>query len=244
LESGSLRLVNLCFDANDPTKLATFWAQALRWEMDVESECAITLVPADGRRFELVFHFIPERKSGQNRNHLDLTTVSLEDQVETVTRLLECGASHVDVGQRPNEEHVVLADPEGNEFCVIEPSNSFLGDCGRLGAINCDGTRQTGYFWSAALGWPLVWDHNEETAIRAADGTGPKVTWSGPPLMEKVGKNRLHLNVAPSGDGVQIVEVNRLIALGAKKVDIGPCDVGGVTMADPDGNEFCVLTPR
>ena len=75
----------------------------------------------------------------------------------------------------------MLADPEGNAFCVIEPGNSFLADCGFIGALSGDGSQATGYFWSAALDWPLVWDQDEETAIRSPHG-GPKVTWGGPPL--------------------------------------------------------------
>ena len=114
----------------------------------------------------------------------------------------------------------------------------------RLGAINCDGSRETGYFWSAALRWPLVWDQDEETAIRSPDGTGPVITWSGPPLMPKLGKNRLHLDLAPDEDGDQRAEVDRLTSLGATRIDIGQGDVTWVVMADPDGNEFCVLTPR
>lgn len=56
------------------------------------------------------------------------------------------GARHLDVGQRPEEGHVVLADPAGNDFCVIEPGNSFLGDCGFLGELACDGSRDVGVF--------------------------------------------------------------------------------------------------
>jgi catechol 2,3-dioxygenase-like lactoylglutathione lyase family enzyme len=137
----------------------------------------------------------------------------------------------------------VLADPEGNELCIIEPDNSFLADCGRLGSITCDGTREVGYFWSAALGWPLVWDQDEETAIRAPDGSGPFITWGGPPLMPKTGKNRLHLDIAPPAPGDQRAEVDRLASLGATRVDIGQGDVDWVVMADPDGNEFCVVSP-
>ncbi len=135
----------------------------------------------------------------------------------------------------------MLADPEGNEFCVIEPDNSFLADCGRLGSITCDGTREVGYFWSAVLGWPFVWDQDEETAIRAPDGTGPLITWGGPPVPPKLGKNRLHLDIAPLDRDDQHAEVDRLVALGATRVDIGQGDVDWVVMADPDGNEFCVL---
>ncbi len=237
------RLVALGFDANNPVGLARFWAAALRWEVDDQTQDEIVLVPTDGTRFQIEFSSVPEKNAGKPRLHLDLTTTSIDDQQESVARLVELGGRHIDIGQGPDEGHVVLADPEGNEFCIIEPDNEFLAGCGRLGSITCDGTREVGYFWSAALGWPLVWDQDEETAIRAPDGTGPFITW-GPPLMPKVGKNRLHLDIAPPGQGDQRAEVDRLISLGATRIDIGQGDVDWVVMADPDGNEFCVLTPR
>jgi predicted enzyme related to lactoylglutathione lyase len=237
------RLVALVFDANDPLALARFWAAALRWDMDIDDDHEVALVPTDGTRFELTFVRVPEPKVGKNRIHLDLTTSSMEDQDETVARLTALGGRPVDVGQGPDDRHIVLADPEGNEFCVIEPENNFLAGCGRLGAINCDGTPGVGAFWSAALGWPLVWDQDEETAIRAPGGTGPFITW-GPPVPPKTHKNRLHLDIAPPEDGDQSAEVERLLALGATRIEIGQGDVSWVVMADPDGNEFCILTPR
>jgi len=237
------RLVALCFDANDPLRLARFWADALHWEIDDETPDEIGLVPTDDTRFRIEFQAVPEHKAGKNRIHLDLTSTSIDDQKETVERLVELGARHIDIGQGPDDDHVVLADPEGNEFCVIEPDNSFLADCGRFGSITCDGTREVGYFWSEALGWPLVWDQDEETAIRAPDGTGPFITW-GPPLAPKIGKNRLHLDIAPPGHVDQRAEVDRLVSLGATRIDIGQGEVDWVVMADPDDNEFCVLSPR
>lgn len=138
---------------------------------------------------------------------------------------------------------MVLADPEGNEFCVIEPGNNFLADCGFIGALASDGSQEVGYFWSRALGWPLVWDQDEETAIRSPHG-GPKVTWGGPPLAPKAGKYRLHFDLAPPSDGDQQAEVDRLVSLGATRIDIGQGEVDWVVMADPDGHEFCVLPPR
>ncbi len=245
MQSGlTSRLVALCFDANDPLGLARFWAAALRWEMDDETQAVIGLVPTDDTRFRLEFVAVPERKAGPNRLHLDLTSTSIDDQQESVARLVELGARHIDIGQRPDDVHVVLADPEGNEFCIIEPGNSFLAGCGRLGSITCDGTREVGCFWSAALGWPLVWDQDEETAVRAPDGTGPLITWGGPPVAPKIGKNRLHLDIAPDERVDQRAEVDRLVSLGATPIDIGQGDVDWVVMADPDGNEFCVLSPR
>ncbi len=236
--------IALSFDANDPLRLARFWAAALRWDVDDESNDGIGLLPTDGTRFQILFLPVPEKKEGRNRLHLDLTTTSIDDQEATVAGLLELGGRHIDVGQRPDEDHVVLADPEGNEFCVIGPENSFLADCERFGSITCDGTVEVGYFWSEALGWPLVWDQDQETAIRGPDRTGPLITWGGPPVAPKIRKNRLHLDIAPPKHADQQVEVDRLVALGATRVDIGQGDASWVVMADPDGNEFCVLTPR
>jgi len=236
------RLVSLCFDANDPLRLARFWAEALQWAIHDETQDLIDLVPADGTRFGIYFAPVPERKTGKNRIHLDLTTTSIDDQTETVRRLIELGARKVDIGQGPEERHVVLADPEGNEFCVIEPDNSFLAGCGRLGSITCDGSRAVGCFWNEALGWPLVWDQDGETAIQAPDGTGPFITW-GPPVSPKNTKNRLHLDIVPDHSD-QSAEVDRLASLGATRIDIGQGDVDWVVMADPDGNEFCLLRPR
>jgi hypothetical protein len=239
----SARLVALCFDADDPFLLARFWAEALHWAIHDETDDEVGLVPTDDTRFRIIFLPVPEKKVGKNRIHLDLTTTSIDDQTETVGSLIELGARQIDIGQSPDEPHVVLADPEGNEFCVIEPHNSFLAGCGRLGSITCDGSREVGYFWSDVLGWPLVWDQDEEAAIRAPDGTGPFITW-GPPLPPKIAKNRLHLDIAPTHDTDQRVEVDRLISLGATRIDIGQGDVDWAVMADPDGNEFCLSRPR
>ena len=230
------RLLALCFDAHDPRRLARFWAGVLGWEAAPDG---VTLLPADDTGFRLRFLPGEEKKTGQNRMHFDLTSTSPDDQRRTVARALDLGGSHLDIGQGPDEPHVVLADPEGNEFCVIEPGNGFLADCGFIGALACDGSQAVGYFWSEALGWPLVWDQNEETAIRSPHG-GPKITWGGPPVAPKTGKNRLHFDLAPSAGGDQRAEIDRLLALGAERVDIGRGEAGRVVLADPDGNEFCL----
>jgi predicted enzyme related to lactoylglutathione lyase len=236
------QLFALCFDANNPVRLARFWAGVLGWEQADDPD-DIALVPSDDTGFRIRFAANQAQKAGQNQMHFDLTSTSLEDQQQTVARSLELGARHIDVGQRPEEGHVVLADPEGNEFCVIEPGNNFLSDCGFIGALASDGSQEVGYFWSKALGWPLVWDQDQETAIRSPYG-GPKITWGGPPVNPKIGKNRLHFDLAPPVDGDQQAEIERLVSLGATRIDIGQGDVSWVVMADPDGNEFCVLTPR
>ena len=241
----------LCFDANDPRGLAGFWAGLLDWEPSDDSHDDshddsrddIVLLPSDDTGFRFRFRASLQQKVGPNQIHLHLTSVSLADQQETVAKAVGLGARHIDIGQTPDEGHVVLADPEGNEFCVIEPGNSFLADCGFLGELACDGSREVGYFWSQALGWPLVWDQDQETAIRSPHG-GPKVAWGGPPQLPKTGKCRLHFDLAPPVGGDQEAEVERLVSIGATRVDIGQGEVSWVVMADPDGHEFCVLTPR
>ncbi len=155
----------LCFDANDPRGLARFWAGLLGWETDGD-----TLTPEDDIGFRIRFAATAEKKSRKNHAHFDLTSESLEDQRRIVAKALELGGRPIDIGQSPEEEHVVLADPEGNEFCVIEPGNTFLAECGFVGALACDGSQEVGYFWSKALDWPLVWDRDQETAIRSPHG--------------------------------------------------------------------------
>jgi predicted enzyme related to lactoylglutathione lyase len=234
-------LVALCFDANDPIRLARFWVGVLNWEMAGQSRDDIALLPRDDTGFRIRFLPTKEEKASRNRMHFDLTSTSLENQQATVARSLDLGARHIDVGQSPEDRHVVLADPEGNEFCVIEPDNKFLADCGFIGALACDGSQEVGYFWSKALGWPLVWDQNQETAIRSPRG-GPKITWGGPPVTPKTGKNRLHFDISPPLHADQRAEIDHLVSLGASRIDKGKREGNRIAMADPDGNEFCLLT--
>jgi predicted enzyme related to lactoylglutathione lyase len=237
------QLVALTFDAHDPAGLGRFWSGVLDRQLVEEADGGVRVLPGDAKQFPLRFVPSQEQKSRPNQIHFDLTSAAAEDQQKTVARALELGARHIDVGQLPEEGHVVLADPEGNEFCVIEAGNDFLADTDLIGALSSDGSQAVGYFWSEVLGWPLVWDQDEETAIQAPYG-GSKITWGGPPVAPKHGKNRLHLDIAPPAGGDQQAEVDRLVSLGATRIDIGQGDVGWVVMADPDGNEFCVLTPQ
>jgi catechol 2,3-dioxygenase-like lactoylglutathione lyase family enzyme len=237
----TVQLVALAFDAMAPNELARFWAPALRWDARDLDGVGVELVPTDATSFHVVFRPVADDKVGQNRIHFDLTTTSLDDQNNTVAELLAIGARHIDIGQDPGDTHVVLADPEGNEFCIIDPDNRFLAGCPRLGAVNCDGTHALGCFWSEALGWPLVWDQDEETAIQAPDGTGPKITWSGPPLMPKLGEERLHFHTAPTSGTSANAALEHLLALGATRLDAGHACPGAIALADVDGNEFCLV---
>jgi hypothetical protein len=232
------QLFAVCFDARQPRLLAQFWGGLLGRE--IVEEAGGALLPGDDTQLSLRFVASRAEKVGPDYLHLHLTSASLVDQQYKVAKALEFGASHLDVGQRPEEGHVVLADPEGNAFDVIEPDNSFLAGCGLLGELACDGSREVGLFWSEALGWPLVWDQNEETAIQSPRG-GTKIGWGGTPLKPKEARNRQGFDLVPPVQGDQEAEVGRLVALGATQLD-GDED-GAVVLADPDGNEFRVLPP-
>jgi hypothetical protein len=228
-------LAGLCIDARDPLLLAWFWSGLLGREQVDDDGGGIALVPADDTGFRIRFLPSEAEKVQQNQMHFDLTSATPEAQKQTVARALELGGRHHDVGQGPDATHVVLADPEGNEFCVIPAGNKFLAGCGFIGALASDGSQEVGYFWGRALDWPLVWDQDQETAIQSRHG-GSKISWGGPPYTPKIGKNRLRFDLA-AADGSQQAETDRLVSLGATWVGVGP-GIGEVLMLDPDGNEF------
>ncbi len=206
-------LAAFCWDALDPAGITHFWAGVLGREI----QDGTTLLPNDDTEFRIRFLPTQVPKTGPNQIHIHLTSTSPQDQEDTVARALALGGRHLDVGQLPEEAHVVLADPEGNEFCVIEAGNNFLAGCGFLGELACDGSPAVGHFWSEALGWPLVWDQDQETAIQSPRG-GAKIAWGGPPDAPKTGKNRMHFDLAPTA-GDQQSEVDRLVSLGATPLD-------------------------
>lgn len=229
----SLHLVALEFDALSPERLAEFWAPILGRQIGASRRNLSGLVPTD---FEL--WFVPEsapKATARHRMHFDLTSASPQDQSATVDLAIRLGGHHVDVGQRGEEGHVVLGDPEDNEFCVIESGNSFLANTARIGGIAGDGMPDTGYFWSRVLGWPLVWDQDEETAIQSPEG-GVKITWGGPPIPAKSARNRLRWVLEAREDRRE--ELARLRGLGASIVGDR---ADGTELADPEGNEFILL---
>jgi hypothetical protein len=103
-------------DANDPARLARWWAEVLDFTIVYESTGEVGIAKDEHAYPGLVFLSVPERKSGKNRLHLDLNPDDREAEVE---RLVNMGARQVDVGQGDDVTWTVLADPEGNEFCVL-----------------------------------------------------------------------------------------------------------------------------
>lgn len=218
----------------DPARSATFWATLLNRQVQ-ESSYGLLVLDSTGRlhlRFAQGSTALMTRPS---RMHLHLASNDTDHQRQTVAHVLTLGGQHLDVGQKPDEGHVVLSDPGGNAFCVIEPDNRWLEGCGFLAELACDGSRAVGGFWSQVLEWPLVWDRDGETAIQPPGG-GIKIAWGGPSPEPATASERQHLDVMTAGD--RQGEVDRLVRLGATVLDD---DEQSVHLVDPDGFPFRAL---
>jgi len=119
----NLTIQCLGIDTTDPDRLAAFWQAAIGWRRTYDTPDEVVLEPPEGSREDgvvpdLLFLRVPEGKAGKNRLHLDLRP---KDQAAEVSRLEGLGARRIDVGQADDVSWVVLADPDGNEFCVLRP---------------------------------------------------------------------------------------------------------------------------
>ncbi|MEU9688998.1 VOC family protein [Amycolatopsis japonica] len=223
-------LVNLVFDSALPRDLAGFWEGLFSWDAP----------------FEPAFQSETRPKGRKNRLHLDLASRSPGHQAELVDRALSLGARHIDIGQGPPEEQrvpwVVLADPEGNEFCVLEPREQYEGT-GALAAVVVDALdpERLARFWAAALGWEIGVREEAIVGLRPPDGRGPWVEFLATEE-DKLERNRLRFEIAPRPGRSRAAEVRRLLGLGA--LGRGTARRGAVSLVDPEGNEFSVLTPR
>jgi|SRR5579884_1897921 len=110
------RIYNFTIDARDPSALARFWCQVLGYDVAYEEPNEVGIEPRGHDDLPaLVFVPVPEDKTVKNRLHIDLAP---DDQEAEVARLEALGARRVDIGQG-EASWVVMADPEGNEFCVL-----------------------------------------------------------------------------------------------------------------------------
>ncbi len=117
----TLRWQCVCVNSTDPRRLASFWEAALGWRRTYDTDEEVCLEPPagspeDGVSPDVLFLKVPEEKSAINRLHIDLRP---DDRDIEVDRLLSLGATRADVGQPGDVSWVVLADPDGNEFCVL-----------------------------------------------------------------------------------------------------------------------------
>ena len=113
------RWYTLVVDCTDIRLVSDFWKQTLDWQVVYESDDEIVIAKDESTYPAIIFGTVPEAKTIKNRLHIDLNP---DDQEAEVERLLGLGATRVEVGQSAAKEPVkwvVLADPEGNEFCVL-----------------------------------------------------------------------------------------------------------------------------
>ncbi|MFB6500932.1 MULTISPECIES: VOC family protein [unclassified Streptomyces] len=242
------RLVQINMKAQDDSALGRFWAEALGWGVDSEAPGVTNLEPVGFAYpdpaavcIDIIVH--PEPKTVKNRVHLDLATTSTAHQAELITRLKGLGATLADVGQG-DVPWTVMADPEGNEFCVLEPRPVYRGT-GPIAAVvvDCTDPRRMARFWDRATDWTLHEVTDDHATMRSAKGVGPYLEFVRTPDAKSVW-NRVHLDVCPyPGDDLEAEEA-RLRALGAADPGIDQSAISWTILTDPEDNEFCLLTPR
>ena len=110
-----LKFTEVCIGAADVHSLAAWWSEVLGWPLGMTEDGDVALRAPDGAGPDWVFLAVPDGKVVKNRIHFDFTPA---DQDAEVTRVVALGGRHVDVGQG-EQAWVVLADPEGNEFCIL-----------------------------------------------------------------------------------------------------------------------------
>jgi predicted enzyme related to lactoylglutathione lyase len=117
---------HIVIDTHDLPRLARFWAAVLDWQILSEQDREIVVGPEIDAPVGLCFMPVTDEKSVKNRIHLDLNP-GADDREAEIQRILALGARRVDVGQTGEESWTVLADPEGNEFCVVRPKRTLVG---------------------------------------------------------------------------------------------------------------------
>jgi predicted enzyme related to lactoylglutathione lyase len=241
----SLRFVQVNLKAGDDAGLGRFWAEALGWRMSSEGPGVTNLEPEgvewpDPAGFYLDLVTVPDPRQVAYRAHLDLASTSVEHQAELVDRLSGLGATRADIGQG-DVPWVVMADPEGNLFCVLEPREVYR-DTGPIAAVvvECADPRGMARFWGEAADVTVHEVGDEFARLRAARGTGPFLEFI---RTREPGsrRHRIHIDLLPDPLDARDAEVARIEKLGAVPADVGQGEVSWRVLADPEGNEFCVL---
>jgi hypothetical protein len=230
-------LENLVFDALDPQRLGRFWQAALGAERLTDEPAAFEtrLAIPDGPVLDLCFQQVPTAPVDELRLHLDLTGGAAQSAV--VDRLIGLGARHLDVGQG-DVPWVVLADPEGNPFCVMNDRPIYAGS-GPIAGLPLDSAdpARDARFWSWLTGWELV----AEASLRHPSHRGPVLALCDEPAAKGADKNRLHLDVRlEAHEDPDEIEA-AVVARGGARLRPDWGDLPWRTYTDPSGNEFCVL---
>ncbi|MFI6041766.1 VOC family protein [Nocardia sp. NPDC051321] len=241
------RLVQINIKARDDSALGQFWADALGWGVSSEGPGVTNVEPVgltwpDPTALYIDVVTVPDPETVKYRVHVDLATTSPAHQAELVAHLQDLGATPADVGQG-DVPWTVLADPEGNVFCVLEPRDIYR-DTGPIAAVvvDCADPRAMARFWGEASDWTVHEVTDDHATLRSAKGVGPYLEFLRKPGPATVW-TRIHLDLLPYARDDQAAEVSRLRALGATDRDLGQGDVSWTVLADPEGNDFCVLGP-
>ncbi|MEV5493508.1 VOC family protein [Streptomyces bobili] len=241
----TLQLVQVNFKARDDSALGRFWAEVLGWGLSSEGPGVTNLEPVgfdwpDPSAVCIDLVRVPDPETVKYRVHIELATTSDAHQSELVARLKELGATPADSG-RGDVPWTVMADPEGNVFSVLEPRELYQ-DTGPIAAVvvACADPRAMVRFWGEAIDWAVHELTDDRALLRSVKGVGPYLEFRRTPADEVV-CNRVHLDVMSDPVDDQAREVTRLEDLGAVRADVGQGDVSWVVLADPEGNEFCVL---
>jgi len=125
LHGMAVSLHHIVVDTHDLPALARFWAKVLDWRILSEREREVVIGADVTASVGVCFMPVPDKKTVKNRLHLDLTPD--DDPEAEIERILALGARRVDIGQTGAESWTVLADPEGNEFCVVRPKKTLIG---------------------------------------------------------------------------------------------------------------------
>ena len=242
----ALQLVQVNLKARDDAALGRFWAGALDWGIS-QGHGGTSVRPVGsgwpGAAVVCVDVIaVPDPGAVRDRAHLELTTTSAAHHAELVARLEELGATP-DKESRGGLPWTVLADPEGNAFCVREPRATHR-DTGPIAAVvlDCMDPPAMARFWREAMDWTLHEVTDDHALLRSAEGVGPYLELLRTPHLKDV-RHRVHLDLLPDPGEDQAAEVARLEALGATLGDVGQGDVPWEVLADPEGNQFCVLGP-
>lgn len=234
----STRLVCVAVRAERPHALADFWARLLGWPVVLDRPDRVAVAAPDPAFPGPILTFRPAPPDtpahiGTNRLHLDLAAYSPAQQAARVRQALELGARPLDIGQGV-VPWVVLADPEGNEFCVLEPRPEYEGT-GAVAAVVVRGAApdRLAAFWSAAIGRPVLRDDGV-AGLRSPTGLG---SWLEFVPGAADGDDRLHLDLATRH---RPAAAERLCAAGAASL-AGPGPCGAPVFADPERNRFCLL---
>lgn len=236
-------LENVVVDAAEPRRLGRFWEAVIGGERltDEPAGYETRLTVEDGPVLDLCFQRVPEPVTEPPRLHIDLAGGTR--QAEEVDRLVGLGARHLDIGQG-DVPWVVLADPEGNPFCVLEDRPTYAGS-GPIAALplhSADPDRDA-ELWSWLTGWVEV-PGDAARSLRHPSRRGPLLELCPEVRPKSPTKNRLHLDVRlEAGDDLAAVEAG-IAQRGGSPLRVDWGELPWRSYTDPSGNEFCLLPAR